>query len=219
MKELRDRSRALPRALQILDQCWKVDVRLRSFYHRFEKEAFGPIYWAELSKQNQDPIVDTSLGNTFPVAFRFQNLKFAHICMQYWATLSILWSGMGLLYHILATFDGVIDPNASNREGCDPSPSFKVAQLPPLEHRTDVTSLAKKICQSLEFCMQDGLGGMGPTSAIFPLKAAIETLHSSPGCDRELAWAEAAMQKINGTGVRILNHLGAPLTDRGILPG
>jgi hypothetical protein len=67
--------------------------------------------------------------------------------------------------------------------------------------------------------VQDELGGFGFTSAVFPLKVAIEALHASPDCGRELAWAEAAMERISASGVRILSHLDVPLTNRAYLPG
>jgi hypothetical protein len=91
--------------------------------------------------------------------------------------------------------------------------------LPPLEHRTDVSSLAKNICQSVEYTFEDGLNGIGPTICVFPMKVAIETLHDAPDCARELEWAEAAMDRICGSGLRLIKNIGMPLTDHAFLPG
>lgn len=221
-KEQLEPSDLLVRTLAIVDQCWKLDIRLRSFYNRFKKETSGPVYWAELSKFIVSPIEDPTLGAVFPVAFRFPDMETAHICLLYWATLSILWSGMGFLYNVLAGFQLHLEsqkstPSTGEAEGSS-TPGFSTADLPPLEHRADVAALAKNICQSVEFCTQAGIGAF-PATIVFPLKVAIETLHSSPDCGRELAWAEAAWGKIHGTGIRLLSHLGDHLTSRSYLPG
>lgn len=209
------------RILEIIDQGWKLDIRLRSFYNRFEKETSGPVYWAELSKFAVSSIESPALRAIFPVSFHFPDMETAHICLLYWATLSILWSGMGFLYNVIAGFQLHIVSEESPSSGESQGSSvrgFATANLPPLKHRADVAALAKNICQSVEFCMQDGLGA-SPTTIVFPLKVAIETLHSSPDCGRELAWAEAAWEKIHGTGIRLLSHLGDHLTTRSYLPG
>lgn len=197
-------------SLEIVDQCWKLDVRLQAWYTRLEKEISGPVYWPELST-GVCLVEDPDLGNVFPVAFHFSDLKIAHVCMLYWATFSILWSGMASLYQVMERF------HPSDGSG-DCSRTFRASQLPPLEHRKDVTALGKNICQSIKFCIDDQVGGFRPVSVVFPLKVAIEALQCGPNCVRELAWAEAAMKHISGSGVRILSHLDVPLTDRVFLP-
>jgi hypothetical protein len=154
-------SELLVQALRIVSECWKLDVRLRAFYNRLDKEVSGPVYWAELSSRELCPVEDPTLGTIFPVSFRFPDLKTARICMLYWATLSILWSGMGFLYQVLAGFElqyassqGHVTSSGEIPNENRVSPSFSTSQLPPLEHRADVATLAKNICQSLEFCMK-----------------------------------------------------------------
>ena len=54
--------------------------------------------------------------------------------------------------------------------------------------------------------------------AVFPLKVAIETLYDAH-CERELLWAQAAMARIDQTGIKLMKHLPAPLTDHAYIPG
>jgi hypothetical protein len=75
--------------LGIIDSCWKIDAKLRRFYEELERTSLGPLYWPELSK-DENPADDAELGKVFPVAFHFLNPRMAHICMLYWATLVIL---------------------------------------------------------------------------------------------------------------------------------
>jgi len=147
--------------------------------------------------------------------------------MVFWATSCILWSGLGFIYKVLADFqvqselqsDSSPSSDASSPSPPPPPMGFHHSMLPPLEHRTDVASLAKNICQSIEYCFKDGSTCIGPTICVFPMKVAIETLHDAPDCARELDWATAAVDKITGSGMRMLKHLGMPMTDHAFLPG
>jgi hypothetical protein len=69
--------------LGLVDRCWKVDAQLSEFYATLEKETLGPVYWPELS--NDFDVVDTEaqLGKVFPVAFKFLDMRMAHICLIY----------------------------------------------------------------------------------------------------------------------------------------
>jgi hypothetical protein len=184
----------------LLKSCWEMDKELEAFYTVLTKTNLGPIYWPNLSGVTDE---EDEEGKVFPVSFRFPNLHMAHLCILYWSASSVLWSGMGYAYTILASFK--VD--------------VSLLGLPPLEHREDVAVPARNICQSLEYLMTDEHRGMGTSAAVFPLKVAIEAFNDSAECERELAWATATMVKIAGGSVRLMNHLGVPMTDHAYLPG
>jgi hypothetical protein len=128
------------------------------------------------------------------------------------ATNCILWSGMAYTYHLLHGLTAA----TSGIEKDDGQ--FEFTQLPPLEHRKDVASMARNICQAVEYCLGPEHQGLGARAITFPLKVAIETLHDAH-CERELRWAEAAMSRLGQTGVRIMKHLPVLMTDHAFLPG
>jgi hypothetical protein len=209
--------------MSLLERCWKMDAQLVAFFKRLQTNTEGPLFWHELSKGFNDSILTSELGCVFPVCYRFPNMRKAHICMVFWATSCILWSGLGFIYKVLSDFQLQSEPQSDSSPSSDtPSPSppmgFHLSMLPPLEHRTDVASLAKNICQSIEYCFKDGPTGIGPTICVFPMKVAIETLHDAPDCVRESEWANAVIDKVSGR-VRILKNLGMPITDHAYLPG
>lgn len=214
--EVIDRRVMLLTMLGLIDRCWRVDTQLQTFYKNLEADSLGPVYWPELSMDTDGGETEVHLGKVFPVAFQYLDLRTAHICLMYWACMAILWSGMGLMYQLL---EGVAAANAISTNEETPGRALDITQLPPLEHRKDVASLARNICQSVEFFMKDEHLGLGARAAVFPLKVAIEILHDSPGCERELLWAEAAMARINDTGIRIMKHLPVPMTAHAIVPG
>lgn len=186
--------------MALLDRGWKLDSRLQDFYKELESTTQGPVYTPQLAKPNRISDLDSAEGQVFTTAFYFANLQTAHLVMMYWAASAILWSGFSVTYAILSNYK--LD-------------TF----LPPLGHRADRANLAKNICQTVEYCMQDEHEAPGKTSAVFPLKVAIETLNEIPGCERELAWAVDAMNKISSDGIRLMKFTGDPLTDHAYLAG
>ncbi|KAN0104246.1 hypothetical protein V8E51_009991, partial [Hyaloscypha variabilis] len=204
----------LPQVLALLTECWRLDTRLHAFYKRLARSTSRPVYWARLSNGfNQSIIAEGVNGEdgavVFPVAYQFESFEMARTCTLYWASLAILWSGMKYVYSLLspvASFLPILAPGSS---------------LPPLKHRTDTASLAKNICQSIEY-MEIQSPSNGAMQAVFPLKVAIETLGDSAaageGCDKEFEWAKALIVLI-GRRAKLLNNLGMPTEQHAFIPG
>jgi hypothetical protein len=195
--------------LGIVDQCWKLDAELQGFFERLEHSALGPLYWPKLSKDG-NPADNPELGKLFPVCFHFLNLRMANTLMFYWATVLMLWNGFFQLYGIISsiqldkrTMSGLEDDGSCEDEV---STQYDMSQLPPLGHRTDFGSVARNICQSVEYCMQDEMLGAGPPSVIAPLNIVIDTLQSHPQYHREVLWAKAAIDRVEKRGMRFLKY-------------
>jgi hypothetical protein len=124
---------------------------------------------------------------------------------------------MAFSYQLLLSIHTALSMKNSTASGENTS-QFDITQLPPLEYRKDIAAMAKNVCQSIEYCLSDEHRGLGARAAVFPLKVAIETLHDAH-CERELFWAQAAMAKLEQTGVRIMKHLPISLADHAFLPG
>lgn len=199
--------------LGIVNRTWQLDAEFKAFYTEFERENLGQLYWPELSQGTITTADEEKLGKVFPVAYQFVNMTNAYICMLYWTSNAILWSGMSYIYKVIA---GVLamqaalqspEEGTTNRSESSTTPRFSVDMLPPLEHRADISTMAKNIAQSVEFALLNDNLNPWTTRAVFPLKVSIESFHDSLGCEREEKWALAAMGKILGSGVRILGHI------------
>jgi hypothetical protein len=214
------------RVLEVIKHAWELDAKFRAFYVELERENPGQLYWPELSQGMITTADEVELGKVFPVAFRFLNIKYAHICMLYWASTAILWAGMVYMYNVIAGLEALqiqlqssTETQSTESEGGSPL-GFGVAMLPPLEHRTDLSSPAKKICQTVEYSIVHEDQSPWSTRAVFPLKVCVEAFHDSPGCEREKSWSIAAMHNITEGGVRILGHLTPEqLSGHAFLPG
>jgi hypothetical protein len=219
-------ARLLPAALKIVDRCWKIEAELRQLFTDFENENPGPLYWPKLSTI-VNPADDAVLGKVFPVAFHFPSLRTAATCMIYWATLIPLWAVLSHVYQLLGTLKvhnttatdspsdarchgGNGNHDACSCEGTSPTPRttpFDMNQLLPVDPRIDVLAASRNICQSLEYCMQEEMKGLGPAVTAVPLMAVIHILPNFPHCSRELAWAKALSEKFSEKGLRLMKYL------------
>jgi hypothetical protein len=216
-------------SLKIVDLCWKLDADLQRFYDHLELSTSGPLYWPKLSTEG-NPADDPEQGKVFPVAFHFSNLRMANAVMLYWATCLMLWSGLSQLYNLIPTIlidrqtiDYAADPfcyappndlNYGTISDYENSPRslnsirFDMTRLPPLDYRVDFMPMVRNICQSVEYCMQDEMLGLGPSSISAPLNIVIEHLKDHPKYmySRELPWARAALNRVRKGGLRILGY-------------
>jgi hypothetical protein len=68
--------------LGLIDRCWKVDLQLQNLYQTLEGEAVGPVYWPELSTEIEGIDIE-ELVKVFPVAFKFSDMRTAHVCISF----------------------------------------------------------------------------------------------------------------------------------------
>jgi hypothetical protein len=186
----------IPSMLDIVDRCWKVDTDLKQYYDDLESATSDPLYWPEFSTMEMLP-GESDNTKVFPVVFRFLNLQTALTCMIYWTALIILWKIMEDVYQRIESI-------SKDRTQLD-ADTFKT-RLPPLGNRTDLVSLAKYICQSIEFCIHDDMRSSGAGMTVIPLYIATLTLRGSPESTRVLLWAKAAMKKVEDKGFRIMKY-------------
>lgn len=83
--------------MEIMTRCWKLDAKLEALYDKIERQEPGPVYWPVVANEF-NPLNETQ---AFPATYRFPNMGTAHTCIMYWATCSILWSGLIKIYEIL----------------------------------------------------------------------------------------------------------------------
>jgi hypothetical protein len=130
----------------------------------------------------------------------------ANTLMFYWASELMLWNGLFQLYGVVSSIQ--LDKRTTSVEDDEDEVSTKydMSQLPPLRHRTDLGAVARNICQSVEYCMQDEMRSAGPASVIAPLHILIDTLKHHKQYQRELMWAKAAVDRVEKRGMRFLRY-------------
>ncbi|KAL9044489.1 MAG: hypothetical protein Q9214_002374 [Letrouitia sp. 1 TL-2023] len=181
----------LPLTLEIIDECWKIDTELEKLESRFKANVEKPPYTTEVSKMAERFPSNLTLGNAFSTGFHFPNLRMASTMVLYWAVLLMLWTGLSALY-TQVTIIKMMDPSAVSVE------------FPPLGHRTGFIAVARNILQSFEYCMQDSMREMGPSTIAAPLDIVVETLKDYPQYSQEVAWAKEALGIISQRSMRYL---------------
>jgi hypothetical protein len=188
---------------EIVAKCLKLDSALRRLHENFGKTTTGPLYWPELSTI-ESPVDDIASGKVFPVSFHFPSFFVAQV-------LSVYWSSMMAIHHMLMfAFNrlDVIKPptplsstSDSSQSGTPSSGStHKPGQTEPrsCKHRTTWETMAKNICQSVEFFCQDSMGWAGPVSVLMPLRGCKGCFQGTPEAwDREIRWIAHRTEEIH----------------------
>lgn len=196
----------LERAKEIGRLCWQFDTDFQNFYGDVEASAKGPLYWPVFSEERSridDPEAEEDL---FPVVYQFIEPRVGNMVMFYWAILLILYSGMNQLYGLYDQLGAAINAKQEDEVKVEQQTSFaETLGFPPLDYRTDIRTVARNVCQCVEYCTQDDLGASIVTG---PLNIVINILVQWDGqYEREIDWAQRALNKLRDRGIGIVSHL------------
>ena len=202
-------------SLDLIDRCRRQDENFQQFFRSFKDASPGALYSPALSRQHilaEDP----RLGKLFPVAFHFPSLRQAHATMWFWASSLMTRSGLCSLYGVVKEVmaekraEDVCPCQRCTNENADSCPIYaRLQALPPLDDDfRDCLTLGWNVCQSFEYCMQDCMLGLGPTYIAAPLNIVREIVKDFCPEDhtRELAWLNAAMERIRDRGIQYLGY-------------
>ncbi|KAI9744123.1 MAG: hypothetical protein M1818_002275 [Claussenomyces sp. TS43310] len=200
--QIQGRKARIPLLLQVINSCWNLDVIFQNFDEQFRNKFSSPLYRPEFSTLPNDAD-DTEFGKVFPIAFRFVDLQTAHICMLYWTSLIILWSNLGDMYRLIDSMQSTNHPELDEING---DMCSQISQLRPFGQRIEQVSLARNICQSIEFCLRDEFRAFGAGIIVIPLYISILTFEQHPECAREIAWTKKVINNVEEKGFRITKY-------------
>ena len=181
-------------ACAVIKDCWWVDETLHTFYDEFSDAASGTLYWEEPSKRSfVHDIEDIFLCTT---AYHFPDIDTARTLVLYWAALTMLWTGMTRLYHLVTALEqaGLSTP--------------EIAKLPPLKQKANFIAPARNVLQSVEYMLEDRLLGLGPLSIVAPVSIVVETIRDFPQYAHEVTWADEVLGEVKERGLKILECTG-----------
>jgi hypothetical protein len=202
------REKLVPFLVDMLQDCITLDDKMRQFLLEFELFEDGPLHWAVPSKT---PVVAEVLDSPVyndefnSLSFEFPTVRIGTTMMLYWASLVILWSGACRIYETLdnlATLTPITDGKLEGHFTTDKH--TQTFQIPLSTRFKPFPTLARNICQSVEFCLRDE---MGIPNMIAPLNMIISPLKSWPGLDKEIAWAQSLLLHVQNRGMKIIRYL------------
>ena len=178
----------VPTLIEMIEEVCAVENKLQSFYSDFTDNSTEDLYW-ESSGTISEP------GSYGPrIQLQFRNLETARILTLYWATLSMVRTGMTDLH-------ANIEQLSSNTALGDSLEQVLRSIAP--EPR-DWLEPARKVCQSIGYCSSIGPPGVGLLMIAVPLDMVLSNMKHRPGCGAEYKEAMKSRKEISKEWLHIL---------------
>lgn len=192
---------------ELVHECRQIDERLAIIHDEMLCASPDLLYWSIPSECTSTFNDDSPV--TFPVIYWFADLHCATTLILLWATRTMIWSGLCNLYghvdNIMASKDSVSEASETM---ASPIPGVKVVNpLPPLDHCTDILSMAHRVCRSVEFFLRDDMLLAGPLSIAPALGIVIDALKNQPSYAIEVTWLQEAIEAVRQKGIRSLKYV------------
>ncbi|GFG26695.1 uncharacterized protein AN5342 [Aspergillus udagawae] len=195
----------------LVEECMRIDQTLEDIYEDLRLQLEGPLYWPVLSPSFKDSGHDQGL---FPVIYEFPDLRTATLLMLYWATKAMLWATLSNLYDVihLQGVHGIPAPIVEvTSEKHDPSPSddeqtSTERNAPTMGDGQNYLRMARNVCQSLEYCLQEDMSLLGMLAASVPVIITVWAIRYRHNDEAELAWLMGASQRMR-QGLRMWTYI------------
>lgn len=186
----------------MMEKCSKTEGALRGLYSNFERSASGPLYWPEFSTLDSR-LDDTTSGKVFPISFHFPSFSIAQVVTTYWMGMMMVHYLLRLACDRLAAIDSLTDLARDTNTVMWPTSGDKIP--PPVvlsssksrEHDNKWKTMVRNICQSLEYHLQDRMGGLGPVFILTQLLGCKKCLENDrEDFSREISWITEFTERI-----------------------
>lgn len=195
----------------LVQECLRIDQTLQDIYEDLRLQAEGPLYWPVLSPSFKNSVQGQGW---FPVIYDFPDLRTATLLMLYWASRAMLWATLSNLHDVIK-LQGVHGSTPAfvevTSEKHDPSPSndkeiSSERNSPPLHDGQIYLRMARNVCQSLEYCLQEDMSLLGILAASIPVIITVWAIRYRHNDEAELAWLMNASQKMR-QGLRMWTYI------------
>jgi hypothetical protein len=195
----------------LVEECMRTDQTLEDIYEDLRLQLEGPLYWPVLSPSFKDSGHDQGL---FPVIYEFPDLRTATLLMLYWATKAMLWATLSNLYDVihLQGVHGITVPIVEvTSEKHEPSSSddeqtSTERNAPTMGDGQNYLRMARNVCQSLEYCLQEDMSLLGMLAASVPVIITVWAIRYRHNDEAELAWLMGASQRMR-QGLRMWTYI------------
>jgi hypothetical protein len=196
---------------KIVSDCLNVKTAMEGVYRRFTDSICDLLYWPELSTL-ESRLDDVQLGKVFPVSFQFPNFFVAQVVITYWVGMLSIHHLLAKVYNKLAEGEFFMVSIGTTDNVLRPKPvGSSPFVLQSCEHYHAWKAMARNICQSVEYFLQDKMGVTGPISIISHLFGCKRNLDDAPeDCSRESSWIGDVIQRIQEkAGFPVSNLFGS----------
>jgi hypothetical protein len=188
----------LPVAIALLQDCLAIELKVRKVISQLETANEGPIYWSIPSDDKEN---ETHASTS---SYIFSSVRAGITMVLSWATLTVFWSGICHLYKrigCLTTLTPLTDGTLLGQYTVDGQAQQFSLQSPDCFQQFPM--MAKYVCRSVEFCIQDE---MGMTIMACPLTMVLHGLITWPGLDSEIVLTKKMLARIQQKGMNIVQY-------------
>jgi len=183
---------------EIITTCLDLENQLKRVYDKFDNSVPGPLYWPQLSKLESNLDDDIS-GKVFPISFYFSTFFVAQVVLGYWSAMTTVHHQLMCTYQKLAEIELPSTHGGSNdaARAIDVRFSIHLAADRADEHARLSEDMARNLCQSVEYSLQDRMGGLGPLAVLTHLSGCLDyLLNRQERFQREAKWMRETMGRI-----------------------
>jgi len=163
-----------------------VESVLQDLHANFSKSVSGPLYWPELSTL-ESRLDDEKSGKFFPISFKFPSFSIALTVATYWSNMMVIHNQLSHAYDRLK----LLTPTENGSH-------LTIASVQQIRERDSTwQTMAKNVCQSLEYFLHDNMGSFSHMSILALLSGCYSCFGNAPGdWSREMGWISDSLQKI-----------------------
>ncbi len=183
----------------IIAKSLEVESTIRTVYANFEKSVSGPLYWSQLSSL-ESRLDDTTLGRVFPISLHFPAFLVAEVMTTYWSSMMTVHKLLMHSHEILASIErctsSTHDVNGlpQQSDGVGQAASSELASR---VHGDAWRVMARNLCQSVEFFLQDKMGGLASLSMLLLLRGCKSCFETDVReWSREIGWISDFIKQI-----------------------
>lgn len=201
-------------ALDMFEYCYNLGIQMRSFYVELEAAHPGTtLYWEQSPLNTQIRVVERNHEEQMLLGsdFEFTNIQIASVLMLYWATTTMLHSGMCHIHEFLTQVRNQLSDEQLAELTVFKQPEqngyMDLSRLPPLGDQRNFVLDARKVFRSVEFCLRDCLSAQhdfGLSAVTAPLQIVVDTLKDWPFYETEVRWGYRALLYVQQRGVRMV---------------
>jgi hypothetical protein len=185
--------------IELLNKCWTLDHQMEQFYESLKSGNPDPLFWSVMSSDS-DRLKDDSHILAFTY-FEFCSARVSVNLILYWASLTVLWSGMTRLYDSLEKLASHYYPSLASSP--EKKELYEVLGVPDRGHTQNFIATARKVCFSVAFGLRDE---QGMHTIIAPLMMICHALRPWKRYSEEITWVESKLEEIQGKGIKILKY-------------
>ena len=191
----------------LLHLSYILERNLQEWYALLEKQISEPLLWAESTSSPNTPFGDGS-SSIFPTAFHFANLSVALVHLRYWSTLI-------LIYQSILQIDEKLESALTGQRSFtllkDESRLLSMtAQHSNRKLKDQIDKLSRYICESIGYCHQEEMGGLGTSSTLSALWVAHQVFRNRAG--PESAWCIGVLVGMGKSGLRLATQLARTIS-------